>query len=105
MAELQKLNLKQLTAKQDDPLGIQLFDTVTRPFWIKKNGTDLDGQHLLAYVIAQQQWISEAAPDRGQPSNSGGRDRVEQGRHAGLRYRCGQLGDRQPGGERSRRGR
>ena len=63
MAELQKLNLKQLTAKQDDPLGIQLFDTDTRPFWIKKNGTDPDGQHLLAFVIAEQQWISEAAPD------------------------------------------
>ncbi len=65
LAELQKLSLKQVTAKQDDPLGIQLFDTATRPFWIKKNGTDLDGQHLLTYVIAQQQWISEAAPDRG----------------------------------------
>ena len=40
-----------------------MFDTATRPFWIKKNGTDLDGEHLLAFVIAEQQWISEAAPD------------------------------------------
>ena len=69
MAELQKLNLKQLTAKQDDALGIQLFDTATRPFWIKKNGTDVDGQHLLAYVIAEQQWLSESSADRGVRKN------------------------------------
>ena len=68
-AELQKLTLKQVTAKQDDPLGIQLFDTATRPFSIKKNGADLDGQHLLAYVIAKQQWLSESSADRGVRKN------------------------------------
>ncbi len=64
-SELQRLSLKQLTARQDDSLGIQMFDTATRPFWIKKNGTDMDGEHLLAYVIAEQQWISESDPERG----------------------------------------
>lgn len=40
-----------------------MFDTATRPFWIEKNGTDSDGEHLLAFVIAEQQGISESAPD------------------------------------------
>src|SRR5882724_7898304 len=64
-AELQAKSLKQITARQDDPIGIQLFDSPTRPFWIKKDGTDLDGKHLLAYIIAEQEWITEYAPGRG----------------------------------------
>ena len=46
-----------------------MFDTATRPSWIKKNGTDLDGEHLLAFVIAEQQWISESSADRGVRKN------------------------------------
>jgi len=59
--------LKQRAAQQqkvlqtDTKLGIEQFSTPTRPFWIKTGGTKMDGQGLLAFVIAEQQWISESA--------------------------------------------
>ena len=46
-----------------------MFDAATRPFWIKKNEADPDGQHLLDFVIAEQQWISESSADRGVRKN------------------------------------
>jgi FkbM family methyltransferase len=53
---------QQLSVIQSDPkLGIEQFRTTTRPFWIKSAGTKYDGQKLLAFVIAEQQWISESA--------------------------------------------
>ncbi len=63
--ELQRKTLKELTAVREDQLGIQLFNSPTRPFWIKKDGTDLDGKHLLAYIIAEQQWLTEYGQGRG----------------------------------------
>jgi FkbM family methyltransferase len=53
-----------LQVVQTDPaLGIEQIRTETRPFWIKSAGTEMDGQHLLAFVIAEQQWISESSAD------------------------------------------
>jgi FkbM family methyltransferase len=56
--------------KADDALGIELVRTPGRSFWIKKNGEELDGKKLLAYVLAEQQWIADAAPrDTVQPGD------------------------------------
>jgi len=61
---LQKKDRQQLKIEQtDDRLWIELIHTSTRSFWIKKSGTLMDGPALLGYVIAEQEWISEAATD------------------------------------------
>src|SRR5215471_11776546 len=55
---------QQLSVVQSDAkLGIEQFRSPTRPFWIKSAGTKYDGQKLLAFVIAEQQWISESATE------------------------------------------
>ncbi|HEY3441779.1 MAG TPA: FkbM family methyltransferase [Paludibaculum sp.] len=55
---------KQLRLEQvDGILGIERIRTPARGYWIKKSGRDMDGLDLLAFVIAEQQWISEHAPD------------------------------------------
>lgn len=62
-AQLQQEVEGTLSVEREDPqLGIQLIRTSGRSFWIKKNGEDLNGKALLAYVLAEQMWISEAAP-------------------------------------------
>lgn len=63
-AELQREAAKQLKVESQDPsLGIELIATAGRSFWIKKNGEDMDGKATLAYVLAEQTWIAEAAPE------------------------------------------
>ncbi len=65
-AVLQKDTLKELRVESaDERFGIELILGGTRPFWIKKEGSLLDGMELLAYVIAEQEWISESAPEYG----------------------------------------
>ena len=54
-----------VAGEKDAPLGIQQFKTPTRPFWLKAGGGALDGKQLLAFIIAEQQWISEAQPGHG----------------------------------------
>ncbi len=55
---------QQLSVLQSDPnLGIEQFRSPTRPFWIKSGGTKFDGQKLLAFVIAEQQWIAESSAE------------------------------------------
>ncbi len=79
--ELQEKALAQVSLKQEDPGGLQLlFDTATRPFWIKRAGDDLDGKHLLAYVIAEQQWLAESQQ---QLSVKAGEIVVDVGAHIG----------------------
>ena len=56
--ELQKQVKAELHVDQTEG-SLERISTPTRPFWIKKAGSDLDGFSLLAYVIAEQQWISE----------------------------------------------
>jgi FkbM family methyltransferase len=59
--------LKQRYARQvkavefDARLGIQRFESPTRPFWIKKDGGHMDGQTLLAYILAEEEWIMRSA--------------------------------------------
>ena len=47
--------------REDASLGIQLIRTSGRSFWIKKSGEEMNGKGTLAYVLAEQTWISEAA--------------------------------------------
>ena len=57
--ELRKSEVKTLKVIAEDPaLGIEQISTSTRPFWIKKGGDDMDGEHLLAYILAEQKWIT-----------------------------------------------
>jgi FkbM family methyltransferase len=56
-----RLNLKLVS----DDNGIQLFETPTRRFSIKKDGAAEDGRNALAFVIAEQQWISSHNPGYG----------------------------------------
>jgi FkbM family methyltransferase len=60
--ELQKKVSKELAVEaEDERHGIQLIRSSGRSFWIKKDGTDRDGKATLAYILAEQAWISEYA--------------------------------------------
>jgi FkbM family methyltransferase len=69
--DLQRAAQASLTVEREDAqFGIQLIRTGGRSFWIKKDGEDLNGSSTLAYVLAEQQWISGAAPgDTVQPGD------------------------------------
>src|SRR4051794_14112595 len=57
---LQDETKSQVSIVQSDAkLPIELINTPTRPFWIKKAGVEMDGLGLLTYVLAEQRWISE----------------------------------------------
>src|SRR5277367_2994520 len=63
--QLQNGARRELSVEKDDPrFGIELIRTRGRAFWIKKQGTDLDGRALLAYILAEQSWIAENAPSQ-----------------------------------------
>jgi FkbM family methyltransferase len=62
-AELQQEAESQLKVEREDSeLGIQLIHTTGRSFWIKKAGEQMNGESTLAYILAEQTWISEASP-------------------------------------------
>jgi len=61
-AELQEEISRGVSVERVDPvLPIQLMRTSGRSFWIKKAGDDRDGKGTLAYVLAEQKWISQYA--------------------------------------------
>jgi FkbM family methyltransferase len=68
--DLRKAELKSLTVTaEDSSVGIELIGSSTRPFWIKKSGEDMDGRLLLAYILAEQKWITNS--DHGHGVRSG----------------------------------
>ena len=61
-SELQEEIGRRVTVERVDPvLPIQLMRTEGRSFWIRKEGNDRDGKGTLAYVLAEQEWISQYA--------------------------------------------
>src|SRR6185295_16901906 len=61
--ELQREAEKSVSVEAEDAaLGIQKIRTSGRSFWIKKDGKELPGKATLAYVLAEQAWIAESAP-------------------------------------------
>ncbi len=61
-AEAQINSQKQLIVEREDPAyGIELIRDTGRAFWIRKNGAELGGKSTLAYVIAEQEWVSSYA--------------------------------------------
>src|SRR5579872_2731294 len=66
MADLEGASLGQLSvAGTDDALGIELVKTPGRSFWVKKAGSSKDGKELIAFVLAEQEWISREEPGHG----------------------------------------
>lgn len=61
---MQKSKLERITLIREDG-GLQLYQTPTRQFWISKSGGQMDGHRLLAYVIAEQEWIASRNPGQG----------------------------------------
>ena len=58
---------KKLAAKveaYDGKFGIELVDTGSRKFWIRRGGSSWDGRHLLAYHVAEQEWVSSRNPEK-----------------------------------------
>ena len=51
--------------RTDERLGVEYIHTPTRSFWIKKAGGEFDGRGTLAYVLAEQEWISELSEGLG----------------------------------------
>lgn len=45
--------------REDKEWGISLYQTPTRQFWVRPDGKYLNGAELLAYVIAEQEWVSD----------------------------------------------
>ena len=61
--EIQEKTKKSVSVMGEDAaLGIQQIRTTGRPFWVKKNGDEMNGQATIAYVLAEQQWIAETDP-------------------------------------------
>lgn len=50
--------------QKDEALGIEQYQTATRKFWLKSSGRYFRGSNLLAYVLAEQEWLSTIAPDQ-----------------------------------------
>jgi FkbM family methyltransferase len=48
----------------DTKFGIAQYSTPTRRFWIPESGRLMNGSRLLAYILAEQVWLGERAPDR-----------------------------------------
>lgn len=48
---------------RDDQLGIEQVQTGKRAFWVKSGGDGMDGQELMAYLLAEHRWITEETPD------------------------------------------
>ncbi len=61
--ELQREAEKSVVVEAEDAaFGIQKIRTSGRAFWIKKDGKEMPGKSTLAYVLAEQSWIGETAP-------------------------------------------
>lgn len=61
--EIREAIAKQMSVIDSDPsLDIQLLKTKYRAFWIRKGGNEMDGQHLLAYLIGEQEWVGQSDP-------------------------------------------
>ena len=61
------LRRKKLAAKveaYDEKFGIELVDIGSRKFWIRRGGTSWDGRHLLAYHVAEHEWVSSRNPEQ-----------------------------------------
>jgi FkbM family methyltransferase len=62
-AGLQRKAARELAVEKEDPQwGIQLIGAPGRAFWIKKQGQELDGMALLAYILAEQTWAAQNDP-------------------------------------------
>lgn len=48
---------------EDFTLGIRQYATKSRPFWLRDGGKDMSAERLLEFVLAEQAWLSEIAPD------------------------------------------
>jgi FkbM family methyltransferase len=54
---------KQLKVTEiDEAKDIYRIESPGRPFWIRRKGEDMDGKSLLAYLLAEQQWVAESDP-------------------------------------------
>lgn len=63
-SDLQDDYAKKVIPKEiDASLGIQRFETPTRPFWLKKDGEAMNGQRLLTYILAEEDWIMHYSPE------------------------------------------
>ncbi len=49
------------TMESDPALGIERLSSPTRPFWIKRGGDFMNGKALLAYILAEEDWIMSQA--------------------------------------------
>jgi FkbM family methyltransferase len=47
----------------DAHFGIEKFDSPSRPFWIRKEGQAMNGQALLAFILAEQKWLIDSGSD------------------------------------------
>lgn len=50
-------------AATDDKLGIEQTATSGRSFWVKTEGKQRDGKHLIAYLLADHTWMGEQTPE------------------------------------------
>lgn len=60
----ESLKGKVKRVRSDAAAGLDLYETPTRSFWLKSGGEHMAGAELLAYVIAEQEWLTRIAPDR-----------------------------------------
>jgi FkbM family methyltransferase len=68
LRRFEQLQLEMATAvrplESDAQFGITRYSTPTRSFWIPDSGRLMGGAKLLAYVLAEQVWLGERAPER-----------------------------------------
>ncbi len=64
LSELRKQARAQIKPMGEDfTMGIRRFDTKSRPFWLRDGGKAMSAETLLEFVLAEQAWLSEIAPD------------------------------------------
>lgn len=59
-----------VTEESDARLGLVKVRTPQRSFWVKRDGHDLPGRELIAYLLADHQWLGDTDPGENvQPGN------------------------------------
>ena len=48
----------------DPALDIEKVKTSGRDFWVPRQGAEMNGKELIAYLLAEHRWMEKASPDR-----------------------------------------
>lgn len=62
--EFLKLKTEVQEVASDPALDIVKIKTPGRDFWVARQGAEMNGRVLIAYLLAEHRWMEKASPDR-----------------------------------------